>query len=145
LYPLARAFPRLRRPLCASIVQQAAFAATISGALRTPLPHLLPAAAIHGAMILKVARAFGHPLSGERARELVPVLALDLAADRGIHYLQTRFPGRKSVVSATVTGLYTWALGQAAIRYFERLADFLSVGGRVLPGPGNDRFSWNKP
>jgi uncharacterized protein (DUF697 family)/ethanolamine utilization protein EutP (predicted NTPase) len=144
LYPLAKAFPRLRRPLCASIVQQAAFAATISGALRTPFPQLLPVAAIHCGMILKVARAFGFPLSLQRARELVPVFGLDLALDRGIDHLQSRFPGRRSVVSSSAYGLYTWALGQVAILYFEKVADFLSSRARVLPGPGNDRFSWNK-
>jgi uncharacterized protein (DUF697 family) len=145
LYPLCRAFPDFRKTMCASIVQQASFAAAVSGAFPMPFSVFLPAAAIHTAMVLKLARAFGHRLDGGRAREILPVLALDLALDQGLSYLGKRLPRHRALICASASGLYTYALGQAGIRYFERISMALAESARVLPGPGNDRFAWNKP
>lgn len=143
LYPLSRAFPTFRRAFGRQIVYEASCAATITGALPIPFPTFVSVAAVHAAMILKLARAYGLKLQKDRARELVPVLALDIAFDRALDYLKNRFPERETLISASLSGVYTFALGQAAIRYFERVAHFLDTG-RVLPGPGNHQFSWNK-
>ncbi len=143
LYPLSRAFPGFRKAFGRQIVNEAACAATIAGALHIPFPTFVSSAAVHGAMILKLARAYGLRLDVERARELLPVLALDIAFDRGMDYLKSRFPDRKTLISASLSGAYTFALGQAAIRYFEWMTDLLD-SARVLPGPGSDSFSWNK-
>lgn len=144
LYPLCRAFPDFRKIMCASIVQQASFAAAVSGALPTPLSAFLPSAAIHTAMVLKLARAFGHRLDGSRGREILPVLALDLVLDQGLSYVGKRLPRHRALISASASGLYTYALGQAGIRYFEGMSKAIAESARVLPGPGNDQFAWNK-
>ncbi|HXK59481.1 MAG TPA: GTP-binding protein [Acidobacteriota bacterium] len=143
LYPLSRAFPDFRQALGRQIVNEATFAATIAGALRIPFPLFMPVAALHGAMILKLARAYGLNLDSDRARELIPLLALDLAFDRGAQYLRERFPERRTLITASVSGAYTFALGQAAIRYFEWITGLLDTA-QVLPGPGSDQFSWRK-
>ena len=143
LYPLSRAFPTFRKAFGRQIVYEASCAATIAGALPIPFPTFISSGAVHGAMVLKLARAYGLRLDGERARELIPMLALDIAFDRGLHYLRNRFPDRETLISASLSGVYTYALGQAAIRYFEWMTEFLDTG-RVLPGPGNHQFSWNK-
>jgi uncharacterized protein (DUF697 family) len=142
-YPLSRAFPAFRKAVGRQIVYEASCAATIAGALPIPFPTFVSSAAVHGAMILKLARAYGLAFSSERARELIPMLALDIAFDHGLGYLKNRFPERETLISASLSGLYTYALGQAAIRYFEWATELLN-GGRVLPGPGNHQFSWNK-
>jgi uncharacterized protein (DUF697 family)/signal recognition particle receptor subunit beta len=143
LYPLSRAFPAFRKAFGRQIVYEASCAATITGALPIPFPTFISAGAVHGAMILKLARAYGLRLNSERARELIPLLALDVAFDRGLEYLRKRFPDRRTLISASLSGAYTFGLGQAAIRYFEWMTEFLDTG-RVLPGPGNHQFSWNK-
>jgi uncharacterized protein (DUF697 family) len=144
LYPLCRAFPAFRRTMCASIVQQASFAAAVSGALPIPFSTFLPVAAIHTAMLLKLARAFGHRLDAGRVREILPVLALDLLVDQGLDYVGKRAPRGRALLAASASGLYTYALGQAAIRYFQRMLNALMQRARVLPGPGNNRFSCDK-
>jgi len=143
LYPLSRAFPTFRKALGRQIVYEASCAAAISGALPIPFPTFVSSCAVHGAMVLKLARAYGLRLNSERARELIPVLAADIAFDRVLNYLRNRFPERKALISASLSGVYTFGLGQAAIRYFEWVTEFLDTG-RVLPGPGSDQFSWNK-
>lgn len=142
LYPLSRAFPDFRRGICSSIISQGAFAAAAAGAFRSPFPDFLPAAAIHSAMILKLARAFGLGLDPERVKELLPVVAMDVALSRGVRYLESLHSRRRGFISAAVAGLYTFALGRAAVRYFQGVAETLSAGARLLPGPGNSRFSW---
>jgi len=143
LYPLSRAFPAFRKALGRQIVYEASCAATIAGALAIPFPAFVSAGAVHGAMILKLARSYGLRLNSERARELIPMLALDIVFDRALDYLKKRFAGREALISASLSGAYTFALGQGAIRYFEWVTEFLDAG-RVLPGPGNHQFSWNK-
>jgi len=143
LYPLSRAFPGFRKALGRQIVYEASCAATIAGALPIPFPSFVSTGAVHGAMLLKLARAYGLRLSAERARELIPMLVLDIAFDRAVDYLRNRFPERKTLISASLSGAYTFGLGHAAIRYFEWVTDLLDTG-RVLPGPGSDQFSWNK-
>lgn len=143
LYPLSRAFPNFRKALGRQIVYEASCAATIAGALPIPFPTFVSAAAVHAAMVLKLARAYGLKLQPERARELIPLLALDFAFDRALGYLKNRFPEREILISASLSGAYTFGLGRAAIRYFEWVTEFLDTG-RVLPGPGNHQFSWNK-
>ncbi|MFB3904447.1 MAG: GTP-binding protein [Acidobacteriota bacterium] len=143
LYPLSRAFPGFRKAFGHQIVYEASCAATIAGALRIPFPAFVSSGAVHGAMILKLARAYGLRLDTERARELIPMLVLDIAFDRGLEYLRNRFPERETLISASLSGVFTYALGRAAIRYFEWVTECLDTG-RVLPGPGNHQFSWNK-
>lgn len=125
LYPLAQDFPEFRRTICNAIVTQSAFSASVVGAIPIPVSDLLPITAIQTAMLLKIARAFGHQLNHERARELLPMLGLGALVREGAHRLRDRHPGKGGFIAVTVAGLWTFALGRLATRYFERMARFL--------------------
>lgn len=122
LYPLCRNFPGFRRSICDGIVTQAAFASALVGAVPIPVSDMLPMSAIQTAMILKIARAFGYHLNRERARELLPALLAGVLVREGSHRLRGRFPGQRELIAVAVAGFWTYALGKAAIGYFEKLS-----------------------
>lgn len=128
LYPLTQAFPEFRRTICNSVVTQSAFSAGVIGAIPIPVSDLLPITAIQTAMLLKIARAFGHQLNRERARELLPMLGLGALVREGSHRLRRRFPDQKGLIAVSLAGLWTWALGRLAIGYFERVSRYLETG-----------------
>ncbi|MDA2933046.1 GTP-binding DUF697 domain-containing protein [Acidobacteria bacterium AH-259-D05] len=125
---LTWSFPRFRRTICNGIISQAAFAGAIVGAVPIPVSDLLPITAIQTGMLLKIARAFGHHLNRERARELIPMLAAGLAVREGSHRLRARFPQFRTLISVSVAGMWTFLLGQAAVQYFEKFSGFLDEG-----------------
>lgn len=125
LYPLAQNFPEFRRTICMGIVTQSSFSAGVVGAIPIPVSDLLPLTAIQTAMILKIARAFGHKLNRRRARELLPMLGAGALVREGGHRLRRRFPGQEEIIAISAAGLWTFALGQIAIRYFEKLSRHL--------------------
>ena len=125
LYPLTQSFPEFRRTICNGIVTQTAFAAAIVGAIPIPVSDLLPITAIQTAMLLKIARAFGYPLNRTRARELVPMLGAGALVREGSHQLRHRFPIPRKLIAVSVAGVWTFTLGKLAIRYFEKISDFL--------------------
>ncbi len=126
LSPLTQSFPQFRRSICHGIVSQAALAGAIVGAIRIPIADFLPVTAIQTGMLLKIARTFGYQLNRERARELLPMLAAGVAAREGSHWLRRRYPGYRKLISISVAGIWTCALGQAAVQYFEGLSNFLN-------------------
>ena len=125
LYPLAWSFPDYRKPLCKGIVTQATFAGIVTGAIATPVSPFFPLAAVHVPMIVKIGYAFGFNLDKRRATELLSVLAIDLLLTYGGHKLGQRFSGRRTLISASLAGISTLALGLLAIRYFESLSGAL--------------------
>lgn len=125
LNPLTKNFPEFRRTICNGIVVQSSFSAGVVGAIPIPVSDLLPLAAIQTAMLLKIARAFGHKLNRERARELLPMLAAGALLREGSHRLRGRFPDQQELIAISVAGLWTFGLGRAAITYFESLTRFL--------------------
>jgi uncharacterized protein (DUF697 family) len=126
LYPLAWSYPEYRKPLCKGIVTQATFAGVVAGAIPVPLSPFFPLAAVHAPMIVKIGYAFGFNLDKRRATELIGVLAIDLLITYGGQKLGERFSGGKSLVSASLAGISTLALGLLAIRYFETLSGALN-------------------
>ena len=125
LNPLTQNFPEFRKTICSGIVTQSSFSAGLVGAIVIPVSDLLPLVAIQTAMILKIARAFGHKLNRERARELLPMLAGGALVREGSHRLRRRFPEQRGLIAVSVAGLWTFGLGRAAIAYFENLTRFL--------------------
>lgn len=125
LYPLTRNFPGFRRTICDGVVTQSAFSAGVVGAIPIPVSDLLPITAIQTAMILKIARAFGHRLNRERARELLPMLGAGALVRELSHRLRQRFPHQKGLIAVSAAGLWTFALGRVAVSYFEKLSRYL--------------------
>lgn len=125
LYPLARCFPEFRRTLCNGTIGQAAFASSLVSVIPIPVSDLLPITAIQTSMILKIARAFGCEIDRRRARELVPMLLAGIAVREAGHRLRRRFPRHRSLISVSVAGGWTFALGRLAVRYFDRSSVFL--------------------
>ncbi len=121
LYVLTRYLPDFRRSICDAAITQSALASGIVGAIPIPVSDLLPIAAIQTAMLLKIARAFGYPLSHERARELLPMLASGVVVREGGHRLGRKFPGQERLISVSVGGVWTFLVGQLMVRYFEQL------------------------
>ena len=107
------------------MVTQAAVASSLVGGLRIPVSDMLPLTAIQTAMLLKIARAFGHQLGWSRARELGPMLVAGFIARKAAHGLGERFRGHKTMIDATAAGTGTFAMGRVAIRYFEKFSDLL--------------------
>ncbi len=125
LYPLTQTFPDFRRSICSGIVTQSAFATGLVGAIEIPVSDMLPMTAIQTGMLLKIARAFGHRLNRERARELVPMLVGGVLVRQGCHRLRQAFPAYGRLIGVSVAGLWTLTLGHATIRYFDRFANVL--------------------
>ncbi len=121
LYVLTRSLPDFRRSICDATITQSALASGIVGAIPIPVSDLLPVAAIQTAMLLKIARAFGYPLSHERARELLPLLAAGVVVREGGYRLRQKFPRQDRLISASVGGVWTFLVGQLMVRYFEQL------------------------
>ena len=119
LYPLTRSFPDFRSAICSGIVHQASIACGLVGAIAIPVSDFLPITAIQTAMILKLARAFGHPLDRRRARELIPMLASGIIMRKFGHRLKENRPQYGSLIEAAAAGGWTLLLGRAAIHYFE--------------------------
>lgn len=130
VYPLAQNFPKYKRTICRGIVSQAAFSAGLTGAVPIPISDILPISAIQVAMILKLARVFGFRVDRGRARELLPVLAAGGLVREGAHRLRSMYPQHKRLISISTGALWTYLIGQAAIRYF----DHLSSSGRAHGG-----------
>lgn len=123
VHPLARALPRFRRTLCSGVVTQAAFGSGLAGAIPIPVSDIFPISAIQVAMVLKLASIYGLRIDRGRAKELVPLLAAGALVREGGHRLRQRYPEHKRLIAIGVGGLWTYLIGQAAIRYFEKMTD----------------------
>ena len=121
LYPLCQGFPEFRRPICQGIVTESSLAASVVGAMPTPVSDLLPITTIQAAMVLKIGHAFGQRLNRGRARELLPVLGAGILLREASHRLNRHFPDQSRLIGCSVAGVWTLLLGQVAIRYFEGL------------------------
>ncbi len=137
LYVLAGNFPGFRRTICDGIVSRAAFAAGLVAAIPIPISDLLPITAIQTSMLLKIARAFGYSLNRQRARELLPMLVAATVAREGSNRLGRHFPQYGKLIAVSIAGMWSFLLGQAAIRYFENVAGFLA-------GEDAEGFPWSR-
>jgi len=123
LYPLARRLPHFRKKICRSIVSQAAFGAGIVGAIPIPVSDVFPLLAIQTSMILKIARVFGYRVDRGRARELLPMFAAGLLVREGCHRLRELNPENRKLIAVGAGGLWTYLIGQIAVRYFEKASE----------------------
>jgi len=125
LHPLSQSFPRFRHSICEGIVSQSALGAGVVGVIPLPVSDSFAISGIQIAMLLKIARVHGFPISRGRARELLPLLAAGLVVREGAHRLRKRFPQQKRLIAVSIGSAWTYLSGLAAIRYFEQLASFV--------------------
>ncbi len=122
---LARTLPPVRQQLVQRIVRRTAWFSGLLALQPVPgldVPILLAA---QTRLILRVAAAHGESMSVSHARELLVTMAGGLASRYLAAQLAKLVPGFGWIVSAIIVGTSTWALGEAAHRYFE--------AGRQLP------------
>lgn len=140
LYPLSQNFPEFRRVICNGTVTQSSFAAGLVGAIPLPVSDMLPMTAIQIAMLLKISRAFGFKINRSRARELIPVLAAGALIREGSHRLRKEFPEKAQLIAISVAGVWTYLLGWACVRYFERVSRFVHTGDVALQSVPEELF-----
>jgi small GTP-binding protein len=122
---LARTLPPVRHKLVQRIIRRTAWFSGLLALQPVPgldVPILLAA---QTRLILRVAAAYGESMSVGHARELLVTMAGGLASRYLAAQLAKLVPGFGWIVSAVIVGTSTWALGEAARRYFE--------AGRQIP------------
>jgi small GTP-binding protein len=116
---IGRALPSYRQQACRKVIRNASLLNAAIGAEPIPgldIPFLL---ASQVRLVLRIAAIYGEPMSAQHARELIATIAggvaLRYVAEEGAKLV----PGAGWVVAAAVAGAGTWAIGQAALQYFE--------------------------
>ncbi len=124
---MARELPAVRAQIVNRVIRQTAWFAGLISLQPIPgldIPILLAA---QTRMVLRIAAAFGEPMTVSHARELLTTTAGGLLTRYLGSQLAKLVPGLGWLVSAGISAVSTWAIGQAAYRYFE--------AGRTLPAP----------
>ncbi len=116
---LGRSLPAFRHQLSRRLVGSASVLNAIIAAEPIPgldIPFLL---ASQVRMVLRIAAIYGESLSVRHARELLTTMAGGVALRYLAAEVSKFVPGPGWLVASAVTGLGTWAMGHAAIAYFE--------------------------
>jgi len=119
---IGRELPRYRRLVAKEVVRQAVALNAMLGTEPLPgldLPLLL---ATQARMVLRLAAIYGEPMSARHARELMSTIAGGLLLRQVARQAAKLVPGPGWLISGAVAGAGTWALGQAAMAYFESRA-----------------------
>lgn len=119
---IGRELPRYRRLVAKEVVRQAVALNAVLGTEPIPgldLPLLL---ATQARMVLRLAAIYGEPMSARHARELMSTIASGLLLRQVARQAAKLVPGPGWLISGAVAGAGTWALGQAAMAYFESRA-----------------------
>ncbi|MEJ5309717.1 MAG: GTPase [Anaerolineae bacterium] len=124
---MARALPDVRGHIVSRIVRRTAWinaAISLQPVPGLDIPILL---ASQTRMVLRIAAAYGETMNVSHARELLTTMAGSLLS----RYLGSQaaklVPGLGWLVSAAISAISTWGIGQAARSYFE--------AGRTIKGP----------
>ncbi len=120
LVPLGRGYPIFRRAVCWKIIHKNARQNGVIGALPVPGADMPAIAANQGRMVLGIAAAHGEEISLDRARELLGVLAAGLGLRALARQILKLVPVAGWAASGAIGYAGTLAMGQTAIRYFER-------------------------
>jgi uncharacterized protein (DUF697 family) len=128
--PLAARLPVLRRPVCEELIRKFSRQNAFIGlAFFVPGADLPVLTLNQVRMVLRIADAHGFEIDKERVPEVLAVVASGL----GFRSLARRTVGLVPIVGWALKGGYAYvgtrALGEAAIRYFERRAPVTRVAG----------------
>jgi len=116
---MARALPGVRGHLVNQVILRTAWLNALISLEPFPgldIPLLL---ASQTRMVLRIAAAYGHSMSVSHARELLTTMAGSLLSRYLGIQLAKLIPGPGWLVSAAISAISTWGIGQAARRYFE--------------------------
>jgi small GTP-binding protein len=130
---LGRELPGYRRLLVNKLIRSAAL---LNGVIAVqPIPGLDIPFLLAGQvrMVLRIAAIFGESMSVRHARELLTTIAGGVALRFLTAELVKVIPGPGWVISGLVAGMGTWAMGHAAVLYFEE-------GKRLTPAQLRERY-----
>ena len=129
---LALAFPFVRRPLSLEAVNATSLQNAGIGLVAFIPGADLPLMTLNQAkMLLQIAAAYGEPMSAARAKELAAVVAGGVACRNVAREVAGVVPGIGWAVKAAVGYAGTFAMGQAAVEYFERGGNISGLAGVV--------------
>jgi uncharacterized protein (DUF697 family) len=120
LVALGRGYPAFRRSVCWKIIHKNARQNGVIGVLPIPGADMPAIAANQGRMVLGIAAAHGEEISLDRARELLGVLAAGFGLRALARQIVKLVPVGGWAASGAIGFAGTLAMGQTAIRYFER-------------------------
>jgi len=123
---MAQGLPAMRNQIVRRIIRQTAWFNTILSLEPVPgldIPILL---ASQTRMVLRIAAAHGQAMNVSHARELLTTMAGSLLSRYLGGQLAKLIPGPGWFISGILSGIGTWAIGEAAHRYFE-------VGRQIHP------------
>ena len=117
---LALAFPFVRKPLSLEAVNMTSVQNAGIGAVMFIPGADLPVMTLNQAkMLLQIAAAYGQPMTLERAKELVAVVAGGLACRTAARELVGLVPAAGFLIKGAIGYSGTLAMGRTAIEYFE--------------------------
>ncbi len=129
---MARSLPAIRANLVQRVIRRTAWTNALMAMEPIPgldVPVLL---ASQTRMVMRIAAAYGQPLTVARARELISAIAGGLAIRYLGGQLAKFIPGPGWVASGAFAAAGTWAIGEAARRYFEAGAQITAPDLRKL-------------
>jgi small GTP-binding protein len=123
---MAKALPGVRKHIVNRLIRRTAWLNALISL--EPVPGLdIPLLLISQTrLVLRIAAAHGQPMSTSHARELLSTMAGSLLSRYLGIQLAKLVPGPGWIVSAAFAAVSTWAIGQAANRYF-------LAGGNITP------------
>ena len=116
---LGRALPAFRRQIAHRLIRSAAMLNAIIAAQPVPILDIPFLLASQVRLVLRIAAVYGESLSVRHARELLTTMAGSVALRYAAVQLSKLVPGPGWLVAAGITGVGTWAMGEAARVYFE--------------------------
>ncbi|MFO7695561.1 MAG: GTP-binding protein [Anaerolineae bacterium] len=116
---MAKALPSVRHHVINQIIRRTAWVNALIALSPIPgldIPLLL---ASQTRLVLRIAAVYGQSMSVSHARELLTTMAGSLLSRYLGQQLAKLVPGLGWLVSATLSAMTTWGIGQASRRYFE--------------------------
>ena len=126
------AYPFVRRPLAYESIRATALQnAGVGVVVFVPGADMPIMTANQAKMVLQIAAAYGHPLSTDRVKELVGVIAGGFVFRGVSRQLAGAVPALGWAVKGTMGYIGTQAIGHAAIEYFEGGGDVAGLAALV--------------
>ena len=116
---MAKALPSVREHVVNQIIRRTAWVNALIALSPVPgldIPLLL---ASQTRLVLRIAAVYGHSMTVSHARELLTTMAGSLLSRYLGQQLAKLVPGLGWLVSAALSAMTTWGIGQASRRYFE--------------------------
>ncbi len=116
---LGRALPEYRRRAAAKLVRTAALVGLAAGMEPIPLIDIPVLLGNQIRLVMRIAALYNEPLGGKPTRELFATIGTGLFFRYLAEEVAKAVPFGGDLVSGVIAAAGTWALGQAAIEYFE--------------------------